>query len=79
MYTPQYLTDNKGNKLSVVLPMKEYQKIIEELEDIRLYDEAKKRNEKSIPFEQYVNSEQKNKPALPMHRTGGIRQGTESQ
>lgn len=45
MYTPQYITDNKGNKISVILPIKEYQKIIEELEeqeDIRLYDEAKK-------------------------------------
>ena len=44
MNTPQYITDNKGNKLSVILPMKEYKKImeeLEELEDIRLYDEAK--------------------------------------
>jgi hypothetical protein len=41
---PQYITDKKGKKKSVVLSMKEYKRILEELEDledIRLYDEAK--------------------------------------
>jgi len=41
----QFITDNNGNKLGVFLPMKEYNKMIEELEDledVRLYDEAKK-------------------------------------
>ena len=45
MNAPQYITDNTGKKLSVVLPIKEYKKMLEELEeleDIRLYDEAKK-------------------------------------
>lgn len=40
---PQYITNVKGKKLSVVLPMKEFENILEELEeleDIRLYDEA---------------------------------------
>jgi PHD/YefM family antitoxin component YafN of YafNO toxin-antitoxin module len=39
MNTPQFITDNKGKKLSVILPIKEYKKIMEELEelvDIRL-------------------------------------------
>jgi PHD/YefM family antitoxin component YafN of YafNO toxin-antitoxin module len=42
---PQYITDNKGKKISVVLPVKEFKTImeeLEELEDIRLYDEGKK-------------------------------------
>ena len=42
---PQYLTDNKGNKKAVLLPIKEYNLLLgelEELEDIKLYDEAKK-------------------------------------
>ena len=30
---PQYITDNTGKKLSVVLPFKEYEKIVEELEE----------------------------------------------
>lgn len=41
---PQYITDDKGKKLSVVLPIAEFKSImeeLEELEDIRLYDEAK--------------------------------------
>ena len=54
MSTPQYITDNKGNKLSVVLPIKEYKKILEDLEeldDIRLYDEAMAGKETSIPVD----------------------------
>lgn len=53
-YAPQYITDNKGNKLSVVLPMKDYKKImkeLEELEDIRLYDEALTSKESSLPID----------------------------
>ena len=51
MYTPQYITDNKGKKISVVLSIKEYKKIMEELEDIRLYDEAMEDKEPSIPLD----------------------------
>lgn len=42
---PQYVTDITGKKISVILPIKEFQILIEgleELEDIRLYDKAKK-------------------------------------
>ena len=52
---PQYITDAKGNKLSVVLPIKDFNLLIEELEDLydqRLYDEAKADNEPSIPLEE---------------------------
>lgn len=52
---PQYITDDKGNKLSVVLPIKDFNLLIEELEDLydqRLYDEAKADNEPSIPIEE---------------------------
>lgn len=56
MITPQYITDNNGNKLSVVIPLPEYEKMIEgleELEDIRLYDEAKSQdNGERIPIEE---------------------------
>ena len=30
----QFLTDKKGNRTAVVLPIKEYNKMIEKLEDI---------------------------------------------
>jgi len=51
---PQYITDNTGRKISVVLPIKDFKAImdnLEELEDIRLYDHAKKSNEPSIPID----------------------------
>ncbi len=51
---PQYITDNAGKKISVVLPMKDFKAIIEELEeleDIMLYDEAKKSDEPSISID----------------------------
>jgi PHD/YefM family antitoxin component YafN of YafNO toxin-antitoxin module len=42
---PQYITDTNGNKSMVILPVEEFDSIMEELEDIadvQLYDEAKK-------------------------------------
>lgn len=45
---PQFITDNSGNKISVILSMKEYRSILEdlqELEDIRQYDETKKNDD----------------------------------
>jgi PHD/YefM family antitoxin component YafN of YafNO toxin-antitoxin module len=42
---PYFITDNEGKKISVVLPVEDFQAImeeLEELEDIKLYDEAKK-------------------------------------
>jgi PHD/YefM family antitoxin component YafN of YafNO toxin-antitoxin module len=53
----QYITDDKGKKVSVILPIKEYKNImeeLEELEDIRLYDEVKANKEQSIPLEKYI-------------------------
>ncbi|WP_339697935.1 hypothetical protein [Algoriphagus aquimarinus] len=40
----QFVTDPKGNKVAVIVPIQEYEKMMEELdelEDIRLYDESK--------------------------------------
>lgn len=50
---PQYIKDANGEKSLVILPAKEFDSImeeLEELEDIKLYDEAKKSNEPSIPI-----------------------------
>jgi hypothetical protein len=60
--TPQFITDKKGNKISVVIPLTQYKRILqelEELEDIRLYDEVKSRKEKTIPFNQYLQRRRK--------------------
>ena len=40
----QFVTESKGNRLGVFFSMKEYEKLVEELdniEDIKLFDEAK--------------------------------------
>jgi hypothetical protein len=53
----QFITDSQGNKLSVVLPLKDYEKILdelEELEDIKAYDKAKALKSEPIPFDQAV-------------------------
>lgn len=44
----QFLTDKNGNKTAVLLPIKKYDKLLEQLEDledVRLYDEAKKNDD----------------------------------
>ncbi len=50
----QFITDSNGKKLAVILSIKEYNKILEDLEelgDIRLYDRVKASDENSIPIE----------------------------
>lgn len=64
---PQYITDKTGKKISVVLSLKEFKNIIEELEeleDIRLYDVAKTSDEPSIPIDEaftIIEAQRKNK------------------
>ena len=59
---PQYITDKKGKKLSVVISITQYKQMLEnleELQDIRLYDAVKARKEKTIPFNQYLQRRRK--------------------
>ncbi|MFM2387733.1 MAG: hypothetical protein RL660_2490 [Bacteroidota bacterium] len=52
---PQFITDSEGNKLSAILPIDEFQSILEELEDledIRLYDASKSDKEPAIAKEE---------------------------
>ncbi len=52
---PQYITDQSGEKISVVIPIQEFNNLLEELEDledVRLYDEAKADNETSVPIDE---------------------------
>ena len=51
----QYITDTRGRKVSVILPINDYREILdklEELEDIKAYDESVSENEESISAEQ---------------------------
>jgi PHD/YefM family antitoxin component YafN of YafNO toxin-antitoxin module len=64
MNSPQYITDKKGKKVSVVLSLKDYKKILEDLEefeDIKLYDAVKARNEDTISLEDYIAKRKKPK------------------
>lgn len=48
---PQYITDSKGEKISAILPISVYKAImdeLDELEDIKLYDESKRDKEPAI-------------------------------
>jgi len=51
----QYITDTKGRKVSVVLPIKVYREMLEkmeELEDVRAYDASVSEKEEPIPAEE---------------------------
>ena len=62
---PQFIKDANGEKSMVILPINEFDAIMEELEDmedVRLYDEAQKDDDgKRILFSEYIkNREVKN-------------------
>jgi len=62
---PQYIKDANGNKMMVVLPANEFDSIMEQLEEldnIKLYDEAKKEDTgQRILFSDYLTKrKQKN-------------------
>lgn len=62
---PQYITDKEGNKISVILPIKEFELLIEELEDmedVQRFDAAQKEDDgERIPFSEYVKSREEQK------------------
>ncbi|SFD40186.1 hypothetical protein [Flavobacterium phragmitis] len=44
----QFITDEEGNRTAVLLPIKQYNKLLEkleDLEDVKLYDEAKRNDD----------------------------------
>lgn len=61
----QFLTDEKGNRTAVLLPIKKYNKLmekLEDLEDVRLYDEAKREDDGyRISFEDYIKTRESKK------------------
>lgn len=52
--TNQFITDAKGRKKAIILPIRDFERMleqIEELEDIKAYDEAINNNEELISAE----------------------------
>jgi hypothetical protein len=48
----QYLVDERGEKTAVVLPISDYEKLVEDLEDLAVV--AERRGEPTIQHEQFV-------------------------
>lgn len=49
----QYVTDANGERTAVILPLDEYQELLEDLHVTRIAEETK--NEQRIPWEQVKN------------------------
>ena len=50
--TTQYVTDDTGRKTAVLLPIEEYQRLLEDLEDLAAI--AERRNEPTVSHEELV-------------------------
>ncbi len=46
----QYIIDDKGQKTAVILPVKEYEELLEDLHDLAII--AERRNEPTMTFEE---------------------------
>ena len=57
-----YLINNSGDKVAVMLSIKDYDKLleaVEELEDIKAYDKAKAAKEPTIPLREAIKQRRK--------------------
>ena len=50
--TLQYLTDEKGDRTAVVLPIGDYESLLEDLNDLAVV--AERRDEPLIPHDQFI-------------------------
>ena len=49
----KYITDDRGERTAVVLPISDYEKLLEDLEDLAVV--AERRGEATISHEQFVS------------------------
>lgn len=57
-FEENFVIDEKGNRIGVILDIADYRKLleeIEELESIRAYDATKASGDEAIPFEQAIS------------------------
>lgn len=60
----QFLTNEKGERIAVVISIEDYEKILDDLEElwaIREYDDAKAAGELPIPFDEAVANIERNR------------------
>ena len=63
-FKENYVIDEQGNPIGVVLDIADYRNLLEELEElesIRAYDAAKALGDEAIPFEQAVAEIEQNR------------------
>lgn len=51
----QFVTDKKGKKVAVLIPLKEYEKMLDELDElecIKVYDKVKKESPEYLPIDE---------------------------
>ena len=63
-FKERYVVDEKGNRIGVVLDIKDYRRLLEDLEEleaIRAYDAAKASGDEAIPFDQAVAEIEQNR------------------
>jgi PHD/YefM family antitoxin component YafN of YafNO toxin-antitoxin module len=61
----RFITDEHGNRVAVIVDVEEYEALLEaleELEEIRAYDEAKSTPDESIEFEQALREIDSGRP-----------------
>ena len=62
MVDPKYVVDESGNRTAVTLSTKDWERVLEELEeldDIRAYDQARKDDSEHLCFEEAVSEIEK--------------------
>lgn len=60
----RYIVDENGARIAVILPIAEYERLLDELEeqdDIRAYDEAMAADEVEVPLEQVIAEMERNR------------------
>jgi len=56
--TVQFLTNEKGKKTAVVLPVADYEKLLEDLDDLAVI--AERRDEEAIPHDEFKKQVKRN-------------------
>ncbi len=51
-FQAQFITDENGKKTAVILPIEEFEELLEDLEDLAVM--AERREEPTIPFEEVM-------------------------
>ena len=54
----QYITNNDGNKIAVIIPIKEFEELLEDIQDLAIA--AERKNEDVISHEDLINELKQN-------------------